>query len=185
MLHVSSRHSSPTPYPPSSPHTPPFLSLLLQQQQDSLGYIFFFPQLFPTSPWVLRASSVLVTTSCHFLVADWKKKKDSIFGVRWGSARGDAGNSWVYQILSYPFSSHQVRTDKCGKFSTQGPSVLWVENVLEAPCFCGSSLAETWSLAGAVVGYGALGLAPRKGPECQLEVLLTEHHTGVLLGCTK
>lgn len=65
----------PYPLPTLLSTHPPFLSLLLQQQQDSLGYIFFFPQLFPTSPWVLRASSVLVATSCRFLVADWKKKK--------------------------------------------------------------------------------------------------------------
>ena len=182
--------ASTPPLPPTHPplhHHPPPISFFTSSAATrfsrlhnsfSLSYVRHHPEsweqaLFWWQPVVIFQWQTL------------KKKKDSLFGVCWGSARGDPGNSWVYQILSYPFSSHQVRTDKCGKFSTQGPSVLWVENVLEATCFCGSCLAETRSLAGAVVGCGALCLALRKGPECRLEVLLTGRHTGVLLGCTQ
>ena len=68
---TAARHASPCLT--VSPLSSSFLSLLLQQQQDSPGYIFS-SQLVPTSPGVLRAGSVWVTIICHFLVADCKRR---------------------------------------------------------------------------------------------------------------
>ena len=104
-----------------------FFLCFFSSNKHLIGYIFSLPQLVSTS--FLRASSALVTSRCHFLEADFffkkkKKKRQSLQSDIGDLAEGTEVHSWVYRLLFRPLSSYHVRTDKCGKFSTQGPCVL-------------------------------------------------------------